>query len=65
MTIGSRIKTAREAMNFSIGTLADHTGIHATMLYRYENDRGLPGVETIKRIARALDVSIDELVRDV
>ena len=61
-TIGERIKTIRERRNMTQSDLSDRSGVDAASLSRYENDHKKPTVETLLRIAQALDVGIEAIV---
>jgi len=58
MTIGSRIKSAREAKGFTLEELARRLGMNRSTLSRYETGAiaGIPS-DSIERIADALDVT--------
>ena len=43
------------------GTLADMTGIHEVTISRYMNGTSTPSFYVVDRIAKALDISMDEL----
>lgn len=43
------------------GTLADMTGIHEVTISRYMNGTSTPSFYAVDRIAKALDISMDEL----
>jgi len=62
MSFGKRIKEIRTYQKISQEELASKIGIHANHLSRYERDITLPSIEVVKKIAQALEVSIDLLV---
>jgi len=62
MSFGKRIKEIRSLQKVSQEELASKIGIHANHLSRYERDVTLPSIEVVKKIAQALEVSIDLLV---
>ena len=62
MSFGKRIKEIRTRQKVSQEELATKIGIHANHLSRYERDVTLPSIEVVKKIAQALEVSIDLLV---
>ncbi len=62
MSFGKRIKEIRASKKISQDELASKIGIHANHLSRYERDVTLPSIEVVKKIAQALEVSIDLLV---
>lgn len=56
------LKKYRNNKNVSQEALAKSAGVHSTHLSRYERGLSLPSLEIAYNIAKALDVSIDELV---
>ncbi|RCK72745.1 MAG: Transcriptional regulator [Anaerolineae bacterium] len=63
MTIGQRIKQARKANQMSLRKLAEKAEISAMAISKYERDLDIPGSGVLIRLAQALDVSIDFLLR--
>jgi len=59
---GDNLKRIRTEKGIAQGALAELIGMHATHLSRYERNSTLPSIEVLKKIADALNVSIDELV---
>ena len=63
--VGARIRRWRTHRGLSQKELAERAGLAAgSIVYRYESNRILPGVETLAHLADALNVPIDSLVRD-
>ena len=58
----SPIRVYRELRGLSARELADQTGISAAFLSEIENGKKDGGVSTLKKIAQALAVTIDDLV---
>lgn len=58
----SPIRVYRELRGLSARELADKTGISAAFLSEIENGKKEGGVSTLKKIAQALGVTIDDLV---
>lgn len=56
------VKQVREAKGIQQKDLAERVGIVAHQLSRYENGHELPSVTNLCRIAKALDVSISDLI---
>lgn len=56
------IRVYRELRGLSAKELADRTGISAAFLSEIENQKKEGGVSTLKKIAQALRVTIDDLV---
>ena len=70
MQIGQRLKTLREEKNFSQGDIEKSTGLLRCYLSRVENGHTVPSLETLQKIASALDISLshffsEDPVRDV
>jgi transcriptional regulator with XRE-family HTH domain len=61
--VGRRIKAIRRAKEWSQQLLADHAQIERSHLSRIEEAKREPGLRVLERIATALDVEIDELVK--
>lgn len=59
--IGENIKSERIAKGLSQTELGNRCQIANTVISAYENGKKIPGLNTIARIARGLDVSIDQL----
>ena len=60
--IGINIRSAREEQGLSQIELERRSGISSTTISSYENKHKTPGLNTIVRIAEALNVSLDRLV---
>jgi len=59
MTIGNRVRDARQRRFMTQDELAERTGIRIVTISRIENDRveSQPRLSTIRKIAEALNVS--------
>jgi len=62
MSFGKRLKEVRTSKKISQEELASRVSIHANHLSRYERDLSMPSIEVVKKIAEALEISIDALV---
>ncbi len=62
VSFGDNLKRIRTAKNISQGDLAKMVDMHATHVSRYERNVTAPSIEGLKKIANALEVSVDELV---
>lgn len=56
MTIGENIREARLKKGWTQKQLGDKCNMADSAIRRYESDRGNPTIETLKRIAKALEV---------
>lgn len=59
-----RLKEARVARGFTQDRLAQLSGVHANAIAKYETMVIIPSVETLKKLAEALEVSADYFVFD-
>lgn len=57
------LKKARANKNISQDEMAKKIGIHVTHVSRYERGLSMPSLEVANKIAKTLDISIDELVQ--
>ena len=64
MVIGDRLKTLREAKNFSQGEIERRTGLLRCYISRVENGHTVPSVDTLEKMARALEIPLYRLFVD-
>src|SRR5258708_11655441 len=64
MVIGDRLKTLREAKNFSQGDIEKKTGLPRCYVPRVENGHTVPAVETLEKFARPLELPLYHLMFD-
>jgi transcriptional regulator with XRE-family HTH domain len=64
MVIGDRLKTLREAKNFSQGEIQKRTGLLRCYISRVENGHTVPAIDTLEKLARALEVPMYQLFYD-
>jgi transcriptional regulator with XRE-family HTH domain len=64
--IGTRIRAAREKQDppLSQAELARKVGSTGVQMWRWEAGKRVPRLDTLQRIADALSVSLDDLVRE-
>jgi transcriptional regulator with XRE-family HTH domain len=62
LDLGTRIRTAREEKNFSQGDLEQRTGMLRCYISRVENGHTVPSIETLEKIAGALDMKLYQLL---
>lgn len=60
--MGDRIRRAREARDISQSDLAKQLGVEQSHVWKWENDRRVPRLRTLARMAQILNVSIDHIV---
>lgn len=59
---GKRLKELRKAKGYTIEQFADMVGISKSTLGYYENDKRMPDIEILTRIADTLNVNADYLI---
>jgi transcriptional regulator with XRE-family HTH domain len=64
MIIGDRLREIREQKKLSQGDIEKHTGLLRCYVSRVENGHTVPGVETLEKFARALQVPMYQLFYD-
>jgi len=64
MIIGDRLRELREAKNFSQGEIEKRTGLLRCYISRVENGHTVPAIETLEKLARALEVPLYQLFYD-
>lgn len=64
MVIGNRLRELREKKNLSQGDLEKRTGLLRCYISRVENGHTVPTIETLEKMARALEVPIYRLFYD-
>ena len=60
--LGVRLTQYRQRMRLSITEFANRTGVDYMQISRYEKGKTLPSLDTAIRLARVLQVSLDELL---
>ena len=61
MLIGERLKALREHKKLSQGDIEKRTGLLRVYISRVENGHTVPAIETLEKMARALEVPIYQL----
>ena len=56
MEIGERLKAIREQKDLSQGDIEKRTGLLRCYISRVENGHTVPAIETIEKLARAMEV---------
>jgi transcriptional regulator with XRE-family HTH domain len=64
MIIGDRLRLLREQKNLSQGDIEKRTGLLRCYLSRVENGHTVPAVETLEKLARALEMPLYQLLYD-
>ena len=61
MLIGDRLRVIREAKGLSQGDIEERTGLLRPYISRVENGHTVPSIETLEKLARALEVPLYQL----
>jgi transcriptional regulator with XRE-family HTH domain len=64
MIIGDRLREMREAKKLSQGDIEKRTGLLRCYISRVENGHTVPAIETLEKMARALEVPLYQLFYD-
>jgi transcriptional regulator with XRE-family HTH domain len=64
MVIGDRLKALREQKNMSQGDIEKRTGLLRCYISRVENGHTVPAIETLEKMARAMEVPMYVLFYD-
>ena len=63
MSLGERIKLARDRAGYSLRKLAEKAGVSHTAIANYEKDADMPSSGVLLELAKALDVGLDYFFR--
>ncbi|MBC2724061.1 helix-turn-helix domain-containing protein [Desulfosporosinus sp.] len=63
-SFGEKVKEAREIMDMSQATLGEKVGVSQRSITAYETGNAKPRGGTVRKLARALNVSTDYLLND-
>jgi transcriptional regulator with XRE-family HTH domain len=64
MIVGDRLREMREEKKLSQGDIEKRTGLLRCYISRVENGHTVPAIETIEKLARALEVPLYQLFYD-
>lgn len=64
MNIGNNIRSIRKEKKMTLQQIGDAMGCSPQLISQYENGKRTPKIETIQKIADALNVSINDLMPD-
>jgi transcriptional regulator with XRE-family HTH domain len=64
MIIGDRLRALREEKKLSQGDIEKRTGLLRCYISRVENGHTVPAIETLEKIARALEIPLYKLFYD-
>lgn len=61
MVIGTRLRKLREERDLSQGDIEERTGLLRCYISRVENGHTIPSIETLERLASAMDIPLYQL----
>jgi transcriptional regulator with XRE-family HTH domain len=61
MELGNRLRELRQGKGLSQGDLEDRTGLLRCYVSRVEHGHTVPSVETLERVAKALDLELYQI----
>jgi transcriptional regulator with XRE-family HTH domain len=61
--LGTNLREARERLGLTQEQVALRSGVHATEVSRIEAGKRDPQVSTLRRLAKALEISPDQLLK--
>ena len=64
MIIGDRLRSLREEKNLSQGDIEKRTGLLRCYISRVENGHTVPAIETLEKMARALEIPMYQMFYD-
>src|SRR5260370_18424265 len=64
MIIGDRLREMREEKKLSQGDIEERTGLLRCYIWRVENGHTVPAIETLEKLARALECPLYQLFYD-
>ena len=64
MIIGERLRLLREQKKLSQGDIETRTGLLRCYVSRVENGHTVPAIETLEKLARALDLPLHQFLYD-
>jgi transcriptional regulator with XRE-family HTH domain len=64
MVIADRLRDLRETKNLSQGDIEKRTGLLRCYISRVENGHTIPAIETLEKMARAMEVPLYQLFYD-
>jgi transcriptional regulator with XRE-family HTH domain len=64
MVIGDRLRELREGKKLSQGDIEKRTGLLRCYISRVENGHTVPAIETLEKLARALEIPLYQLFYD-
>jgi transcriptional regulator with XRE-family HTH domain len=63
-TLGKTIQRLRKAYNMSLGELSEQSGVAKSIISQIERNETNPTIGTVYRLSKALDTTIDEVLKE-
>lgn len=64
MPLGDKLRSLRKQNNWSQDALGEKLGIHGRHIGKYETGKVMPGADTLMKIAKLFNISVDFLLFD-
>ena len=61
--LGKTIQRLRKAYNMSLGDLSEHSGVAKSIISQIERNETNPTIGTVQRLSRALDTTLDAVLK--
>ncbi len=61
--LGNAIQRLRKAYNMSLGDLSEHSGVAKSIISQIERNETNPTVGTVQKLSKALDTTVDEVLK--
>lgn len=63
MSIGSQVRKYRNLRELSLRELGEQAGLAVSTLSDIENDKAMPSIKALKRVAEALGTDVDNFFK--
>ncbi|WP_328253105.1 helix-turn-helix transcriptional regulator [Priestia megaterium] len=63
LKLGEQLQRLREAKNMSREELAQQMNVSRQAVYKWENNKGYPGIQNLLKISEIYETTIDELIK--
>jgi transcriptional regulator with XRE-family HTH domain len=63
-SLGKTIQRLRKAYNMSLGELSEHSGVAKSIISQIERNETNPTIGTVYRLSKALDTTIEEVLKE-
>jgi len=64
LRLGDQLQRLREAKNMSREELAQQINVSRQAVYKWENNKGYPDIQSLLRLSEIYETTIDELIKD-